>query len=286
MKITMIDLGWIYAIVEASAAFVAIVCAFFTTKILSIASERKVISNRVEMLKKEIGQRRKLVDIYQEEIDSIGFKWAEEEVRPFLEKVQYDVDSENPPSLEDLIRLFEEEEDRVPNYYERELLKKKYSEFLNMVQAIAKEREAERQASEKSPFAGLGALFGLSRTMRRFTLVNLKPPGVVMREAERLDEVLDKRIEESSRIAILENQKKDSESQLRALSFPKYVTLGFLSLIYFAIVGVAVPLAFVLWAKFLEKYISEFHIFILFLSGLSGALAYLYLEIRQALKKH
>lgn len=67
----MIDLGWIYAIVEASAAFVAIVGAFFTTKILSIASEKRAVSNRVEMLTKEINQRNELVDAYQEEIDSL-----------------------------------------------------------------------------------------------------------------------------------------------------------------------------------------------------------------------
>lgn len=280
----MIDLGWLYAIAESSAAFVAIVAAFFTTKILSIASEKSTLLNRVKLLTKEIEQRNEVVETYQEDIDRIWFKWAEETVEPFLEDIKYEVNPDSPPSVEELIDLFKETERRDPNEYEQELLKKKYSAFVEKVKEIAKEREEARKALYKSPYSVVGQLFGVTRELRLLT-TKLKLPEEMRREVEKLDKAYDKQEEELKAISLLELRKTEYEEQLKSVSFPKYIWLGFGSLIYFAFVGVTVPLIYVLFMQQFQQYISELHVLTLFLSGLIVIFLYLYLEIRQAISQ-
>jgi len=280
----LIDLGWLYAIAESSAAFVAIVAAFFTTKILSIASEKSTLLNRVKLLTKEIEQRNEVVETYQEDIDRIWFKWAEETVEPFLEDIKYEVNPDSPPSVEELIDLFKETERRDPNEYEQELLKKKYSAFVEKVKEIAKEREEARKALYKSPYSVVGQLFGVTRELRLLT-TKLKLPEEMRREVEKLDKAYDKQEEELKAISLLELRKTEYEEQLKSVSFPKYIWLGFGSLIYFAFVGVTVPLIYVLFMQQFQQYISELHVLTLFLSGLIVIFLYLYLEIRQAISQ-
>ena len=277
----LIDLGWLYAVAESSAAFVAIVAAFFTTKILSIASERKTLSNRVKLLTKEIEQRNHIVEMYQKDIDRIWFKWAGETVDPFLEDAKYDANPDSPPSLEELIDAFKQKESRTPNQYEQGLLERKYAVFVDEVKKLAKEREEARKAFAKSPYSVLGQLFGATRELRMLT-TRLKLPEQVRREVEELEKAEDKQEEELKAVALLELRKNEYEEQSQSISFPKYVWFGFSSLVYFAIVGVAVPLAYVLLAAQFQQYILESHVFFLFLSGLIIVFLYLYLEIRQA----
>lgn len=280
----MIDLGWLYTIAQSSAAFVAIVAAFFTTKILSIASEKSTLLNRVKLLTKEIEQRNQVVETYQEDIDRIWFKWADETVEPFLEDIKYDVSPDSPPSVEELIDLFKETERRDPNQYEQELLKKKYSAFVEKVKEVAKEREEARKALYKSPYNVVGQLFGVTRELRLLT-TKLKLPEEVQREVETLDKAYDKQEEELKAISLLKLRKMEYEEQLKSVSFPKHIWFGFASLVYFAFVGVTVPLIYVLFIQQLQQYISEFHVLALFLSGLIVIFLYLYLEIRQAISQ-
>jgi len=278
----LIDLGWLYAIAQSSAAFVAIVAAFFTTKILSIASEKSVLLNRIRLLTKEIEQRNRVVETYQEDIDRIWFKWAEETVEPFLEDVKYDVNPDSPPSSEELIDLFKQNQHRDPNQYERQLLEKKYSAFVEKVKKVAKEREEARKALYKSPYSVVGQLFGVTRELRLLT-TRLKLPEEVRREAEELDKAYDKQEEELKAMSLLELRKSEYEEQLESISFPKYIWFGFSSLAYFAVVGVVVPLIYVLLIDQVQQHVSVLLVFFLFSSGLTVMFLYLYLEIRQAL---
>lgn len=101
-----------------------------------------------------------------------------------------------------------------------------------------------------------------------------------MRKA--LDELHDMLYPEIIALSILEARLGEYKEQLKALAFPRYIKFGFASFAYFALVGVIVPLA---TAASLEEVspCTAAPIFLLFLSGLTCVLLYLYLEIRDAI---
>jgi hypothetical protein len=274
----MLDFGWFYAIVGSSATFVAIVSAFFTTKILAIASEKRQLLIEIASTNKEIDERTKLANLFQEEIGSIHLKWAKRDVNPFLEVILFDVaKSGSIPTLEELIEKFTDKEG-APDEYEKKVLKEKYGDFVEQ----AKVKIAEERQRVNSRFTIFSPLSMAALPVLPPTL-NLTQ--IVMRERERLDDVTDKFSEETNRLKILENQKEDRANRLKAVYLPKYIGLSFAFLIYFIIVGVALPLAYVSWGNILSVYVSEPLIYVLFLSGLGLNVIYLYLEVRQALKE-
>jgi hypothetical protein len=278
----MIDLGWLYAIVGSSAAFVAIVSAFFTTKILEIGSERRQVLNELDSLRAEILERESLLETYKEEIDAIHYKWAERDINPFLEGLKVSIESpEKIPSVEDLIKLYEEHEETTVNNYEKDLLQQRYAEFYAKAEAASKEKQERRKAVAARGFMGMLYPIDLAIPIAIPTL-GLK--DVILHERQRLDEVSDKCSEENSRIKILQTQERKDQSRLKSIYFPKYIAVGVSYLILLVVVGVALPLAYVLWADPLQKYISESGIFFLFLIGLGANLSYMCFEIIQALR--
>ena len=90
--------------------------------------------------------------------------------------------------------------------------------------------------------------------------------------------------QETNAIAILEGTKKTYGDQINALAFPSYAIFGFLSLVYFAIVGVVVPLTYALFIPVIDVTSADV-LLLLFISGLSLTFVYFYAEIRSASKK-
>jgi hypothetical protein len=68
---SLMDTGWLYTVVQAGATFAALVGAFFTTKILGIASERRTLQNRIHELDQEIPGRNQSIKDMQEELDGM-----------------------------------------------------------------------------------------------------------------------------------------------------------------------------------------------------------------------
>jgi peptidoglycan hydrolase CwlO-like protein len=68
----LIDPEWLYTLVQAGATFSAIVGAFFTTKILTIASEKRALQNRIAQLWEEISQRQNQIQQMQDKVDTVN----------------------------------------------------------------------------------------------------------------------------------------------------------------------------------------------------------------------
>lgn len=79
----MADTQLMYTIAQVSAAFVAIIVGFYTSRILSLSSERQRIQNKISEIDAEIEQRNKIAQIYQGHLDEIFTEQARDSVRHF-----------------------------------------------------------------------------------------------------------------------------------------------------------------------------------------------------------
>ena len=79
----MVDTSLLLAISQASATFVAILAGFYTTKVLSIASEKKKLHSKIKDIDNEISWRRRTVASLTAKIDNIHKRWDEATVESF-----------------------------------------------------------------------------------------------------------------------------------------------------------------------------------------------------------
>jgi hypothetical protein len=271
---------WLFTLAQASATFVAIVAAFFTAKILSIASEKQTLKNRTSVIDAELANRRALHSSYKEKIDSIRRQWAEESVSRFADRLKlfWKIGKlDHAPSMEEILWVFNKEEKREPDADEMQVLQTRYASLKSEIEEAMEKNRRERE--QPSLFA-----------MPRFPEVRLPLSPEIALESARAEranfiDLKSKYEHESNSITILEGTKKTYQDQIKALAFPPYAIFGFLSLAYFAIVGVVVPLAYAAYISVIDE--TQAGLFLsFFISGLFLTFAYIYAEIMAALGRH
>jgi len=133
--IQTIDPNWLYSsIAQSSAAIVGLMGAFLTTKIISQKSIIKELetkinedNTRIEYLRDSIKEKQDWVSKIDEEED---FKV----VKHFLEYVEDKINLENPPSIEELLKMASESEDENFHNLNKKALENSYnSEYLEYV---------------------------------------------------------------------------------------------------------------------------------------------------------
>jgi hypothetical protein len=97
-----------------------------------------------------------------------------------------------------------------------------------------------------------------------------------------LEEAYWRYAEQKSSVDLLNANRVRLEEDLRTLSFPKYVRVGYLALVYLLTATVMVPLWLARDWSTLPSY-SDTLMFVLFLSGMVFMSLYLYVEIRYAI---
>lgn len=110
----MVDLGLLYSIAESSAAFVAIVAAFFTTKILTIASESRTVRNHIKLLEAEVEKRQQFADAIQNDIEATERRWAKQTVKDFYNELYRKFKRGSVPTLDEIYRKFEKIQKKGP----------------------------------------------------------------------------------------------------------------------------------------------------------------------------
>jgi hypothetical protein len=270
----MVGTDWLFTVAQASATFVAIVSAFFTTKILSISSEKRTLQNRVSVINSELDSRKKLLSEHRSEIDSIRTKWAEERVTDFVKGYLSLMDEKlsNVPQIDELFAVFAEWRGRQANEYEKHILHSRYPSLKSEIE----ERIAKRKEMST-----------LSKILTSFPVLSLPVASSLAStraEADRLAKLDDEYEGQFNTIAILEGTKARYEEQIEALAFPRFAKFGLGSLVYFGVVGVVVPLYCGLSLSVVD-YASGAWIMAAFVSGLSLTFVYLGLEMREALRK-
>ena len=359
----MVNDTWIIAIAQISATFVAIVSAFFTTKIVSISSEKGNLKRRIRAIDAEINAKEDMYCEYDEERRQIWKGWAEKDVSEFVKSL-----SKIPTSLNELIEEFEQYKDEGSDEFEisalievhqtfedvkkfinslselptseKEFLEEfrqyKSLEELNEIEMSVLSRVlqtfrdvkkfinslSELPTSEKEflekfkQYKSLEELDEIEVGLLSVSFQTLKESGLpskikgffpysklmvlpfgrmesvlsssikVKREAERV-KYLNKECDRiENELFVLKAIKNEYERQLEYYSFPKFIKFGFFSQVYFAFVGVVVPLSYRYWILCLGKYAQYYQeiIFIVFVSGLVLMFLYLMMEIWQSIK--
>lgn len=256
----MVDSGWLYTLIQSAATFVAIVGAFFTTKVLSVSSEIRSLRNRLKLVKAEMDHRERLMRGYQGEMDAFEAKWAKQDVDRFLERKKRDFLSPIP-TLDELKADYRKL--NALNRFEGEVLENEFPKFLEALKTL------RQGGSAGAPVGVIPAHIGVS----------------LLRGDERRawNETFEKWNAESEAIGWDRARFEELETQLSLIAYPPYIKLGFLVLVYFGATSVLLPLFLAPNLNAIDGSTFE-EFFLLFLSGFTLTFAYLYVEISIALK--
>jgi hypothetical protein len=306
-----LDVNWLYsAAAQSAAAIVAILGGFITSRILMLNAEKRSLQNqynsvtkRVELL---IAQEREAYDQYYTMKSGLFFDTISDELRktdpmppfedltkkyhrlivdinPTILRREYDKLSkeilEARQFIQDRYNLIERalSFDEWVNKHGIDISSYDYEALEHEYLRVREEKEEEQKGSVIQSI--VGSIVGGN------TFWTPSPEISVYRQ-----QVQDRMIEKSvDRVKELRYQadfaKAESErfkTQLDAFSYPKNLKWGFLTIAYFAVVGVAVPL-FMLPSEGYSPW-SRYIVTGLFMTGLAAVLAYIGIQLNELLK--
>jgi hypothetical protein len=292
-----IDISLMNTITQSSATFIAITAGFFTTKIISLSTEKSRLERRKNEIESELRAYRQKQSEYKKQIDHLLEVDASERVDDFEGAVRaIPPDQYVIASSVDLIRYFREYYGRPPSERETRILSERSAKMLAKINDLKKQKELlEKEYSHLPEHRRPTYVEGYHRIKSdgertSDTLYSIEEN----REFHRLDEELR---ETSSRITHLEETAKSILEELSAVAYPKNALFGFLSFIVFAILGVIIPLTYRLWATSLLDLSKQYAIIVpqlnnanhivvgLFSLGLAINFCYIALEVYPSFKK-
>ncbi|MDG6913714.1 MAG: hypothetical protein JRN34_04970 [Nitrososphaerota archaeon] len=264
---SLVDVGWVYTLIQSAATFVAIVGAFFTTKVLTISSEARSTRNRIKSVTDELQLAQKNAEGLQAKIDEYLAKWAGEDVEDFLGRRLVDVPAgSQPPSMDQIRDDYQKEEGNL-NAFEDERLKSSYAGFVERW-------SQEARSAATSPLARAAAsALGFAQVSNR--------PFLRKPEVDALNELVAERKPLLAKIELDTIRKNELENQVKALAYPRYTVLGFSVLVYFGAVGVVLPLLALTALDSLTPLVVDTFL-LLFVSGFAAVVVYLMLEVVSA----
>jgi len=223
----MPDFNWLYsAMAQSAAAFVAIVGAFMTNKVLGISSERSTFRKEIEVLESEIQTRQDMFEELKYELE--------------CSKIRYMI--ENRSILDELIQSHIPARDLVENPYQflKTFISRKYEQ---------REGAIPNSITKKAMDDMLPWIY--DKTMDKLNLSNpLLQPAVarsIPPDVRPQEEIRSKTRDQESEIKLLEGQKHRKEKEMEALSQPQGIIWGFASLLWLLIFGVFMPLVLLRW---------------------------------------
>ena len=268
-----------YVLAEISAVFIAIFAGLYTTKLLSISSERKRIRNKISEIDAELEGKQPLRDSYKTIIQNILRPRAERSIQSFTADL-CQIHVIRNYTLAELKEKFIELKERDPNEYEESILAEQLDSINEKITT-----EMRRQNSLR----GLGSISALASAMSRENLLsnissgmfNIQSEAQYIAEQKRWVEAKEKLIEEDGRKKFLETMKKQYELELTDGSFPKYLNFGLLAMFAIVIMGVIFPLMYEIWSPLIGIFSNSFAL-IVFILSLLGIFVYIAIEVKQA----
>ena len=269
---SMVDTQLMLTIAQASATFVAIMAGFFTTKVISISSDRKRIENKIT--EDNIIRQGKEVKIrgYKEIISNIEQRQAERSVDSFVNDL-LDEPALDIYTLEQLKHKYAEKYMFEPNEYEIKILDKEYDKITKKIKKEMEDRAVHFKIT------------GNIRTSatRSYLVRNIMDPQTEVRETEELSEMYKKMQLEQNEITVFDNLKHHYEAEKDAISYP-LTNLAFVSQLIFVVTGIVIPFNYNWWVPIIHPWFdtTEFGL-IMFYIGLSSAFCYIGLELLHSL---
>jgi len=271
---------WLDTLTQSASTFVAIIAALYTTKVLSIVSEKQGIRRQIEIFESELEERKNILKRYVDEIEGIMYDDADEKISRFLKELIRTVDLGVTPTVEELTRVFNEQYNREINEYELKVLEVYYERFIETYERKKEEKRKREEMKAKHRAFGIPDLSYMTGMLSDMSyLVDaLKPEYLYERELRNFDELIKQRDKENDQIVVLERILMEYQKQKESLAYPRYMVYGYLALIYFSIVSVVVPLLVPIFLGEVSLQALQY-LSLLFISGLLAVFRYLQLEL-------
>lgn len=127
--VSSIDPNWFYsAVAQSSAAIVGITGAFLTTKLINQKTLIKKIETEIKDDKAKIRFLNEKIRGKEEWINQIDREEDLKNVKDFLNDIIDQIDSDNPPSIDELLQMANESENEDYHNLNRELLESSFNE--------------------------------------------------------------------------------------------------------------------------------------------------------------
>jgi len=284
----MTDPNWFYsALAQSAAAIVGLIGAFVTSRVMMMAGERSRLEKRIQEINAEIKELERQNAPRLEYIEEVDRKDDEESVDNFLIAKKPELDLENLPTYDKMRKeLLEEGRIQIPDEKFDSMFKEGYNALIEMIR-IEKEEEIKFKKGEtvsSKPTSGLGELFSRIQ-LPDFTY--LKAPLLPIADPHKYDrynkyqEIIRKN---DTEISYKKAKIQELEHQLNQIVLPKDFKWLIISLIYFTMVGVILPL-------YLLPITPEQHlvwkpiVLVFFITGLFAVFLYIFREIKHITKK-
>jgi hypothetical protein len=302
--------NWLYsAAAQSAAAIVAILGGFITSRILMLNAEKRSLENQYSSAAK----RAELLTEQQKEADD-HYHTMKSDL--FFDKIADELRKADPmPPFEDLVKqhqgsvvdidpiVLRREYDKlskeilearqfIENKYDLIEIGLSFNVWVNKhsidvsgynYDTLQKEYlrlQTEKEEAQKG--GGLGSLWGSTQ----FPLSLMIPPEISVYRQQVVDREIEKSLDRVRELRYQAEFAKAECGRLKALhdafSYPKNLRWGFLALVYFAVVGVAVPL-FMLPSEGYSPW-SRYIVTGLFMTGLLAVLVYIWNQLNELLK--
>lgn len=271
-----VDVTLLINIGVAGATFVAIVAAFFTTKIISLAGDKQRIKNQIASIDSELQGRYESRDAILRLIDSIEGPRAKARIEGYLEEM-LEKDFKEVPSIAELQAIIEDEKSTKLDPSEIKALKEAYPTFKKKLQGKIDEAKGKILLPLDALFPSLADRLKIIREGFVLPRYAFNTELLMPTEVGRLTELYNELFREDIQIGILERNKNMYEQQLASITFPRLIKLGFASQLYFVIVGVVIPFSYGSWAFSIPDFANIVGLG-LFFSGLSVIFTYIGIE--------
>ncbi len=280
----MADTQLMYTIAQVSAAFVAIIAGFYTSRILSLSSEKQRIQNKISEIETEIDERSKTAEGYQARLDEYYQEDAEEVVKRFTsELLAEDVLSEFV--FDDLLANFKKLELREPDKYERAIIEREYSSIIQKIRDELDERRPRLNPGDVLGLGGAGSFadgFGSFVRKTAYFDVFASSPEVTRHRNQIISEIREKLDNENNQVRILGALKDHHVAELKTIVMPHRIIWGYASQVAFAIFGVGIPLVYAKWPDFGGAG-ADLQVLLWFGAGMFTVFAYIFSEVYWAL---
>jgi hypothetical protein len=284
----MTDPNWFYsALAQSAAAIVGLIGAFVTSRVMMMAGERSRIEKRIQEVNAEIKELERQNAPFLEYIEEVDRKDDEESVDNFLKAKKPELDLENLPTTDEMLKeLLEEGKIRTPDEKFNSMFKDRYNALIKMIH-VEKEEEVKFKKEEEAPSKSLSGLGGLLQDMQLPDLTNLKAPLLPIADPHKYDrynKYQEIRRNNDTEISYKKAKIEELQQQVSQIILPEHFKRLIFSLIYFTIVGVIFPL----W---LLPITPEQHlvwkpiVLVFFITGLFAIFLYLFIEIKHITEK-
>ena len=278
----MVDTSLMFTLAQVSATFVAIISGFYTSKIISISSEKQRIRNKIAEIDAELKQRNKIAQIYQGRLNEIFGNRAKQTLVEFTGELLAS-DELKEYSLEELNLRFKELMGDEPDEYEKAAISQELQQVTKRIKEELEIRTPKKMTADMPLSIAAIAFNPLTEKMRRESNKVRRLYSTSAIENGAIDEAVKGRDDEHKPMAILSTLKAHHEQELKSITLPKNITFGYISQVIFAIFGVAIPLGLATWPDRASADADRIAL-IWFGLGLSTVFVYILSEVRTALR--